>query len=292
MGLGVADEQQLHDVIMAAVAAWLDDLDLHVGPPEAAMGTRALDPDRWLWVDDEWAAQREEARALLAGPRRGDVLVPARLTGALADAADELGARLDEWLAARCPSVVDVAHAGEALAAARARVAEDVCLVVPGGDGWVLAAGAVCFPSYWRLDEKIGRPLAHVHGPVPGYAGALAGRVDRFLGRLRPGQGVWRRNWSIHHTADLFVPAPPPAWAPPAARWLRSEYQTLVRLSSASAVAFTIRTQQVQLAPLASVRPDVCAALAAALRSWTPAQRAYKGGAVDDALVDWLDPCV
>jgi hypothetical protein len=136
----------------------------------------------------------------------------------------------------------------------------------------------------------VGRPLGAVHDPVPGYGGALAERVDGFLGRLRPGQGVWRRNWSIHDTPELFVPVRPSPGrrvAPPS-RWLRSEYQTLVRLEESRAVVFTIRTQQVAVAELAA-RPDRCVALAAALRGWTDAQHAYKGAAVDEALLAWLE---
>ena len=264
------------------MADWFDELDLHAGPPEAAMGTRALEADRWLLVDDDWLAQREASRRLL-GARRAEVLAP----GA-AEAAEELGARIDAWLAARHPGLVDDAHLAEPdpLAAAAMRVAEDLCVLTPGADGWVLAAGCVCFPSYWRLADKVGRPLLDVHEPVPGYAGRLAGRVDAFLGRLRPGQGVWRRNWSIHDDPALFAPV----HGPPAGddRWLRTEYQTLVRLERTEAVVFTIRTQQVPLSALAS-RPDRCAALAGALRAWTPAQRAYKGAAVDGAVLDWLD---
>ena len=266
---------------------WFDELDLRPGPPEAAMGTRTLDESRWLQVDDDWIDQREMARRLLA-ERRGEVLAP----GAPA-AATEVGARIDGWLAAWRPDLVDRAHVGEIdpLAAARIRVAEDLCILTSDERGWILTAGAVCFPSYWRLQEKVGGPLADVHQPVPGYVGPLARRVDTFLGRLRPGQGVWRRNWSVHASATLFVPththegAPLPA---PEARWLRSEYQTLLRLESADAVVFTIRTQLTPIARLAA-RPEHCAALAVALRRWTEAQRAYKGGAVDDALVDWLD---
>ncbi len=267
---------------------WFDELDLHAGPPEAAMGTRTMGDSRWLCIDEDWLVQRDEARSLLRD-RRPDVLA-----GAAGDAAVELGERIDAWLAAHEPDLVDDGHVGEAdaLAAARRRVAEDLCILTATEDGWVLTAGAVCFPSYWRLSEKVGRPLTDVHGPVPGYAGALAGRVDTFLGRLRPGQGVWRRNWSIHRTAALFVPVHAhehgDAAPPPAERWLRTEYQTLLRLEHTDAVVFTIRTQQVPLARLAS-RPDRCAAMAAALRGWTPAQRRYKGGAVDDALLRWLD---
>src|SRR4051812_23188280 len=140
--------------------AWLDELDLHAGPPEAAMGTRVLEDTRWLLVDDDWLDQRDEARHLL-DTMRDDVMV----TGCDAAAA-ELGVRLDDWLARHHPDVVDDGHVDEPdpLAAARRRVAEDLCILTPGPSGWVLAAGAVCFPSYWRLREKVGHPLADVHG--------------------------------------------------------------------------------------------------------------------------------
>lgn len=264
---------------------WLDELDLHIGPPDASMGTRVLDVDLWLLVDADWESQREEARGLLR-ERRDDVLA-----GSADDAAVELAAEIDAWLAARHPMLAAPADDADPMAAARQRVAEDLCLLTPSADGWLLTAGAVCFPSYWRLQDKIGRPLTFVHEPVPGYAGRLASRVDTLLERLRPGQGVWRRNWSIHDVPDLFVPSHPDASGPapvPDGRWLRSEYQTLVRLPTSEAVVFTIRTQQVPLADLAH-RPDRCAAMAAALRGWSPTQRAYKGTAVDDALLTWLD---
>lgn len=266
---------------------WLDELDLHPGPPEASMGTHALDASRWLCIDDDWTDQRQRSRRLLHD-RRDDVLA----SGATA-AAREIGGRIDRFLAARRPDLVDGAHADEAdpLAAARIRVAEDLCVLTGDERGWVLEAGAVCFPSYWRLHEKVGRPLADVHGLVPGYAGPLAGRVEGFLGRLGPDQGVWRRNWSIHATDDLFAPAHAEGGGPlpaPPDRWLRSEYQTLLRLEVDNAVVFTIRTQQVPIRRLAS-RPDRCGALVAALRGWTDAQRTYKGDAVDEQLLDWLD---
>lgn len=266
---------------LSGMPDWFDELDLHAGAPEAAMGTRGLEDARWLLVDREWDEQRAEARRLLR-ERRADVLA-----GDAGAAGLELGERIDRWLATHRPDLADAAPAGESdpLAAARLRVAEDLCVLTPRADRWVLAAGAVCFPSYWRLEDKIGRPLTEVHEPVPGYAGALAARVDAFLGRLRPGQGVWRRNWSVHDDPALFLPV---HGAAAEGRWLRSEYQTLLRLEHSHAVVFTIRTQQVPIEQLAS-RPDRCADLAAALRAWTPAQRAYKGGAVDEPLLRWLE---
>lgn len=277
---------------------WLDELDLHVGPPDAAMGTRALDPDRWFLVDDEWEPQRAEAARLLA-TERDEVLVGDD-DPAVRAAAEELDDVVRAWLATSTPKfrgsvppvVTDPRDFRQGLGATRLLVADDLCLLVPDDGGWRLAAGCVCFPSYWRPVDRIGGPLDEVHAPVPGYPGALAGRVDGFLGRLRPGQGVWRRNWLVHDVADLHLPRwdasverPTPV---PAGRWLRSERQTLVRLPTCDAVVFTIRTQQVPMAVLAA-RPDVAAGLAAAIRGWSPEQRAYKGGAVDEALLRWLE---
>lgn len=268
--------------------AWLDELDLHAGPPAAAMGTHSLDEARWLLIDDEWLEQRHLARALLL-ERRDDVLASPTTELALA-AACELDALIVSFLRARGLDEGATVES-DPLAAARARVAEDLCILTPHDGAWLLDAGCVCFPSYWSLQEKVGRPLSHVHDPVPGFPGPLAARVDAFLGRLRPGRGVWRRNWSIHHVRDLYLPehgAHEPAVAASGARWLRSEYQTLLRLPEANAVIFTIRTQQLPLAALAG-RPDACARLAAVLRAWSPEQRRYKGGAADDTVIAWLD---
>lgn len=277
--------------------AWLDELDVHVGPPDASMGTRALDLDRWFAVDDEWEPQRAEAAALVRSAP--DEVLVATDTPAVRAASEELHGMVRTWLAERGiarrsgpPVAAGPRDVGSVLAATRLLVADDLCLLLPSDDGWVLAAGCVCFPSYWRPVDRIGQRLDLVHAPVPGYPGALAGRVDGFLGRLRPGQGVWRRNWLVHDVADLHLPRwvadvdrPTPV---PTGRWLRSERQTLVRLPVTDAIAFTIRTQQVPVAVLGD-RPDVAGGLAAAVRGWSAAQRAYKGTAVDHALLAWLE---
>lgn len=274
--------------------AWLDELDLHAGPPDAAMGTRALDPDRWFVPDDEWDAQRAEAARLLSVARH-DALA-GESTPTLLAAARELDVVVRTWLAEHgrdAGAPLSAAHDPvEVLAATRVRVADDLCLLLPGEGGWRLAAACVCFPSYWHPAERVGQPLVDVHARVPGYPGPLAGRVDGFLGRLRPGQGVWRRNWLVHDVADLHLPRrvadvdrPTPV---PDGRWLRSERQTLMRLPGTGAVAFGIRTQQVPMDALRR-RPDVASGLAAAVRGWSDQLAAYKGGAVDEALLAWLE---
>ena len=256
---------------------WIDELELRVGPPDATMGTRSLDEARWFLLDEEWSSQRDEARALL--DERRDAVLAGTTDGG---AAEELDALIVQWLLAR-GAAVD-AHDDDPLARARRRVADDLCLLTPSADGWVLAAGAVCFPSYWVLAEKVGRPLDAVHEPVPGYAGPLADRVDTFLGRLRPGQLVWRRNWSVHDDPTLHLPRH--VTGNRDGRWLRSERQTLRRLPATGAVVFTIRTQQV---PLGDVPVEVRPRLAAAVRGWSPEVRRYKGAAVDDEVLRWLE---
>jgi hypothetical protein len=256
-----------------AAPAWLDELHLEPGPPWHAMGTRSLDPAAWLLVDDERDEQLARKRALLAD--RPDV-VAAALPGA-------------EVAAAEAAQLVAGAATLEEAAVA---VQEDLCVLVHRDGHWRLDAGVVCFPSMWRLPDKLGLPMAAVHGPVPGYADELAARVDRFLDRLRPERPVWRRNWFVHGSPELHLPAPPPPPPTPPdvpdGLWLRSERQTMRALPTSGGILFTIRTQQVPLAVVAG-RPDVATRMATAVAAWSPELAAYRGATAwrDDAVA-WL----
>lgn len=184
------------------------------------------------------------------------------------------------------PAAAEVAALAGVGAFAAAAVAQpdDLCVLSPE-PGWPLVAGAVLFPSHWRLADKLGRPLTEVHGPVPGFAGDLAGKVDRFLDRLRPGQVAWRRNVLLHRDGELHSPVPSTDDVPPKSWWLRSERQTFRRLPATGAMLFTIA---VDTAPLASLDPADRQRLAAWLRSLPPDWGTYTGVPVT-ALVDHLD---
>lgn len=261
--------------------AWLDELPLEPGPPWLAMGTRSLDPTAWLLADDD---------------RDRDL---ARKAALLAERHDEVFAALDlpivDAAATEVLRLVVAATGGRAephvhpLDAAGRLVQEDLCLLVEHDGVAHLDAASLCFPSYWRLRDKLGRPLAEVHGPVAHYAEELAARVDRFLTRLPADRPVWRRNWSIHDDPAYFLPDPTPPQPvdPPEGLWLRSERQTLRRLEVPGCVLFTIRTQQVPLATLAA-RPDLAARMADAITAWSPELVAYKGGHGAVASVPWL----
>jgi hypothetical protein len=250
---------------------WLDELPIEPGPPWLAMGTRGLDPAEWLIVDED--RDRDLVRKQVLLSERHDEVFAALDTPAVGAASVEV---LELVLAATGAEVVPIDL--HPLDAAGRLVQEDLCLMVLRDGGPHLDAASLCFPSYWRLSDKLGHPMADVHGPVAHYADELAAKVDTFLQRLRPERPVWRRNWSIHDDPSYFLPDPTPPRdvTPPDGLYLRSERQTLRRLTAADVVLFTIRTQQVPLAVLED-RPDVARGLAGAIEAWSPALRAYKG---------------
>lgn len=69
---------------------------------------------------------------------------------------------------------------------------------------YVLEAYSACFPSGFQPREKLGKKLADIHGPVPGYKAKLQKSMDRFFARLEAGQLVKRVNWSLTVDEELY----------------------------------------------------------------------------------------
>jgi dimethylamine monooxygenase subunit A len=273
--------------VEAKSPAWLDELTLRAeGPPWLSMGTGRVAEDAWLLPADD-VDELRAVKARLLEARHDDVFQARPGTEV---AGREVLALVSEALGREPPSGTSAVHP---LEAAARLVAEDLCLLLPAADHddrLVLAAACVCFPSHWRLADKLGRPVTEVHGVVPGYADELGAKVDGFLAHLRPGQVVARRNWSIHERPDLFSPVCPPSQrVGPAEQWLRSERETMRRLPRTGAVLFTIRVQQCQLAALRD-RPDVAVRLAARLRAQPMHLSAYQNLTTRlPELLAWLD---
>ena len=163
-------------------------------------------------------------------------------------------------------------------------VQEDLCLIQLNDDGPVFSAAVLCFPSRWRLMEKLGKPLSAVHGPVPLYAERLGGPVNRFMRHLKPGHIVSRLNWSLLDDPALFQPDG--KWRTDSLTditaenagdrvFLRVERQTLRRLPDSLAILFGIR---VHVYPLSRVidRPATATTLAAAVHALPEAVQRYK----------------
>lgn len=119
---------------------------------------------------------------------------------------------------------------------------EDICLLEPDSKGYRLTAASVCSPSNWKLEDKIGRSLDDIHGPIPDYNKQLALQVNRFFDRIKVNRPVWRLNWSIqpHNHLDWREEYNSTITSETELFW-RVERQTLRRLPKTGAVIFTIR---------------------------------------------------
>jgi hypothetical protein len=175
---------------------------------------------------------------------------------------------------------------------------EDLCLIEASPDGPRLTAAVLCFPSRWRLHEKLGRPLAEVHARVPFYGERLARPVDRFMAHVREGHIAARLNWSVLDDPTLFQPTGKFRTAHDATitgqnagdrLYLRVERQTLRRLPATGAVLFGIR---VHVYPLLRVvtTPEAATCLADAVRALPPEMANYKSlPKFQAAMLAWLD---
>jgi len=266
------------------------------GPYRMAMGLQAIQEPQWLEWDARAPAQIAERRRLLAE-------IPDRV---LADtpgsdaACAEMRDVLARWLAQHRPGWVrPAAPAGtHPLADIALWAVEDFCLMQPGADGPVLIAAILCFPSRWRLSEKIGRPMQAIHTTVPGYGETLGRPVDRFIGALREGRFATRFNWSIHEDAALYQPTGhgltdhDPSITPENAGetlWLRVERQSFRLLPQSGVIAFSIGTHVTPLAEVVAV-PGEAARLAGAIRALPPEMERYKSlQPYRTALLDYLD---
>ncbi len=177
-------------------------------------------------------------------------------------------------------------------------VQEDLLLMQPSPQGYILVAASLCFPSRWRLREKIGRPLAQIHSPVPGYKEKLKRPVDNFFDRLKCDRPAWRLNWSIVDTPELFLgqeaekqSLDPSLNTENAGEklWIRVERQTLRRLQGSGDVLFTIRTY---VHPLKLLEDDPAMAhhLAEAVQQIPPDMQSYKNLVpIREALLGYLN---
>ena len=85
---------------------------------------------------------------------------------------------------------------------------EDFLLLLPEEDvedpKYILEAYSTVCASGFNPQDKIGRRLSNIHGPVPAYKEKLEGSMDRFFANLEVGRYVKRVNWTVTTQADLF----------------------------------------------------------------------------------------
>ncbi len=173
--------------------------------------------------------------------------------------------------------------------------AEDFA-VIDGATGcipWL----AVCLPSHWAPEDKIGRHFAQVHATVADNQTLLT--ASDHLARLVTGHERWERFvWTIARDSRLDQHprrsnAPPwSALASPEAlvesAYFRTERQTFIPMPAQQQAVFTIHVETHALAQAIS-SPEQAHALHDALASMSPAVLAYRGlSDVRDRLLHWL----
>ena len=166
-------------------------------------------------------------------------------------------------------------------------VQEDLCILRRRPDGWNLRAAAVCFPSYWNLAEKMGKPLQFIHGPVPQITSEINDVITSKLDALDEKEPVERFNWTL--TPDMILHQPNvsreavniPNDDVALNIFIRVERQTMTMLRTGD-ILFTIRTY---LNPISSIfdsgktglRWEWCRGLHDSILNTSPKVLEYRG---------------
>ena len=266
------------------------------------LGLRACPPDQWIAEEDAFGdgdrlADQLRQKAALLDSQREDVFAETPEGHAAS------GETLKMVLAQLCQQgrpVADRMDRLHPLEQAARLVPEDLLLLAPrprnddsGLSDWVLVAAALAFPAHWVLAEKMGRPLAGIHEPVPHYGEILETPMDRFFTNMKVGPISQRWNWSVMTQNKLFTPhrerrTPLPQTAGIDEIFIRMEHQTLRKLAESGCILFTIRTYIEPLQRWAG-QPGAVQSLADSLAEMTPKMRDYKGVAMfEDALLAHL----
>jgi dimethylamine monooxygenase subunit A len=188
---------------------------------------------------------------------------------------------------------------GDVAAGAPPELAFEEDLAVLDGASGTLPWLAVCVPSHWAPEDKLGLDFAALHGPVADNAALLG--ASRQLVALVTGGACWERHvWTVspsgrydqhprrQQRAAWPDTADPAAFA--GACWLRAERQTFFPVGQMTRQAvFTIRVL-LQRLPEAVTAPWQAARLRDALASMSPAVLAYKNlTAAREPLLRWLE---
>ena len=270
-------------------------LPFEAGPYRMSMDLTSVPESAWFEIDARYPADMAEKRRLLA-EAHAEVFAAlpesdAARREALGLVAVALAEHHPDWFSRDGMTIRNhltgehwTLDEADPLELAGRLVQEDLCLIQNTVEGPVFTAATLCFPSRWRLLDKIGQPLAGVHQPVPIYADRLAGPVDRFMRHLKPDRIVSRLNWSLLDDPALFQPggkwrtaeaADITAGTVGARVFLRVERQTLRRLPVSQAILFGIRVHVYPLDVIIGT-PDTAACLASAVRALPAAIQHYK----------------
>lgn len=263
------------------------------------MGLRSLEESHWLEAGDDLTPQIIERQQLIETSR--DVVYQ-ELPGyksAIGELVERITQNLQEFhdrdytftsnTITYLPTDTTISlTSNDVLLQLASVIAEDLVVLAREDNEWKIVAGAVIFPSRWKLSEKIGKGMDAVHTPVPGYATALAPYMTATFDKVTVDRPVWRKNWSLHSTEHLHQPTSIHEPAAPQDYWWRTERQTLTRSRAGEFMYFTIRNRAEPLQWIKSDR-ESSALFAETLASYSSETIEYKGLVKDhQAIIDYL----
>ena len=268
-------------------------------PFKLNMGLRSLEAESWLEHGDDLETQIPERLDLASSARE---VVYQELPG-YRTAIDELVGMIVKNLTdhhssrylleaqelTHLPTATTINLQSESVLLDLASIiGEDLVVLSRENEEWKIVAGAVIFPSRWRLSEKIGKGMDAVHQPVPGYQGSLAPYMTATFDKIAVDRPVWRKNWSLHSTEDLHQPTSIHEATRPENYWWRTERQTLTRSAFGDFLYFTIRNRAEELSQIKE-NPEASIAFAQTLATLSPETIEYKGLQRDhQAIIDYL----
>ena len=252
-------------------------------------------------VDEPAMLRAVAAEAARSSP--GTFLVTTTADGSTRIDAPQLGWALD---AGGAPTGDGDASIGAVLAALPTAQRPSALLALAFEEDFAVIDGAsatipwlaVCLPSRWAPEEKIGRHFAEVHAPVADNAMLVAASAS--LARLVTGDERWERFvWTI--SADPRLHQHPARGGPdwPDAREtdaealvaqasFRTEHQTFIPIPGSGMAIFTIHVDSLPVAD-AVTSADAALRLHDAIASMSPAVLAYRRlDGVRDRLLSWL----
>ncbi|MGB0578095.1 MAG: heme-dependent oxidative N-demethylase subunit alpha family protein [Limisphaerales bacterium] len=252
-----------------------EDYGFHFGVhrgPAAAFFAPTDDNERLLAERDQWLNEQPERHVGLL-PEGEDVL-----EGAVS--------LLESWQLASTTNETPRAR----LTDLSRQVEADLVLMKPNAAGaFIMVGGSVCFPSSWRLTDKLGLPLGSIHEPVPGLNHSLGDAIDRFLRTLKPDSAAFRANWGLSRSPELNQHPDlerPPLMPPVTSNdvFVRIENQALVALPGSDGILFGIRLEIIPLPELAQY-PKAVVGLKRALRTMPDEVADYKNLSASRAAI-------
>ncbi|EGV63958.1 hypothetical protein CANTEDRAFT_113990 [Yamadazyma tenuis ATCC 10573] len=292
------------------------------------MGIRNMDWNSWFELDNEWTKFHEEK---LKRVKQYDKKL--HETGVEAvDAAYELLDEMRNYLPARYPTLFQKTNLGvknletgedhkfrgsyrvykgpgsegeDPMLIAAKMVQDDLAVMMESDNGeYILKAGAVILPGFWKLEDKYNQTLEniHTHGDVPKFKEKLQSPMEKFFIRLTCDKAVVRNNYFLQTDEELGWSSSIGDEFGEKVGWytadeandiskihLRSERQSLRRLPKSGAIVFTVRTYFIPISKLVE-EPYIPRRLLNGIQSWEEDVQEYRGYTkFKDILLPYLE---